>query len=112
MEIPAALHGLQNQYQNIVSRFNFGRFNPSEQAITFREKVEEYKSRDQNAKWHNWIMFVPLDRPSATLENNSNTHYEQAEVLLKTLWNRLSLSNLSTTQSTAATTDSSTFVDD
>jgi hypothetical protein len=111
MEIPAALHGLQNQYQNIVSRFNFGRFNPSEQAITFREKVEEYKSRDQNAKWHKWIMFVPLDRPSATLENNSNANYEQAEVLLKTLWNRLSLSVQSTTQLAAATTNSSASVD-
>ncbi len=91
MEIPAALHGLQNQYQNILSRFNFGTFNSTEQAITFREKVEEYKSRDQNAKWHKWIMFVPLNRPSTTLENNCYTHYEQAEVLLKSLWKRLSL---------------------
>ncbi|CAF1165094.1 unnamed protein product, partial [Rotaria sordida] len=42
MEIPAALNGLQNQYQCILSHFNFGCFDPVEQARIFREQVFGY----------------------------------------------------------------------
>ncbi|CAF2446477.1 unnamed protein product [Rotaria sp. Silwood2] len=93
MEIPAALHGLQNQYQNILSHFNFGTFDPLEQAMTFRKKVEEYKASEQDAKWHENIILVPLDRPSTILENKSITSFQQAEILLKTLWEYLSSSS-------------------
>ncbi|CAF0930500.1 unnamed protein product [Rotaria sordida] len=90
MEIPAALHGLQNQYQNILSHFNFGTFNPLEQAMTFRRKVEEHKASEPDAKWHEDIILVPLDRPSIIPENKSITSFQQAEILLKTLWEHLS----------------------
>ena len=85
MEIPAALHGLQNQYQCILSYFKFGRFDPVEQAKVFREKVLEYQSRDFQAKWHEHISLIPLEQSTA---NPFNT----AQILFPTLWTQLTSS--------------------
>ncbi|CAF2140521.1 unnamed protein product [Rotaria magnacalcarata] len=93
MEIPAAFSALQTQYQSILSHFNFGTFDPLEQATTFRKKIEEYKANEQGATWHDNIVLVPLDQPSTTPENMSITSYEKAEILLNTLWKHLSSSH-------------------
>lgn len=90
MEIPAALNGLQNQYRNILSHFNFGTFDPLEQAMVFRLKIEQYKAREEGAPWHNNIILAPLNRPETVPENGSITPVQHAEVLLKTLWTYLS----------------------
>lgn len=92
MEIPAALKGLQNQYNNVLSHFNFGTFDPLEQAKTFRKNVEEFKEREHNAEWHRYILIVPLDQPQTIPEDKTYASYQQAEILLKTLGNHLSLS--------------------
>lgn len=85
MEIPAALHGLQNQYQSILSRFNFGRFDPVEQAKVFREKVFEYQSRDFQAEWHKNIVLIPMD-------DFTDDTFCTAQMLLPTLWIQLTSS--------------------
>jgi hypothetical protein len=89
MEIPAALHGLQNQYENISSHFNFGSFDPLEQAIVFRSKTGEFFSNDIDKRWHENILLVPLDKPQTSVENDSVTKFEQAHILLQTVWQKL-----------------------
>jgi hypothetical protein len=81
MEIPAALHGLQNQYENIRSHFNFGSFDPLEQAFVFRKEVEKFFSSDQDEN----VVIVCLDKPSQLDVNR----FQQAQILLKTLWMKL-----------------------
>ncbi|CAF3391060.1 unnamed protein product [Rotaria sp. Silwood2] len=82
MEVPAALNGLQNQYECILSHFNFGRFDPMEQARVFREQILDYQSRDSQAEWHKHIILIPLNEPT---ENRFRT----AQILLRTLWTQL-----------------------
>jgi hypothetical protein len=89
MEVPAALHGLENQYQSVLSHFNFGSFDPLEQAIAFRSKIEEFLSKDQDKTWHENIVLVPLDKPHTCAETDSITNFEQATILLQTLWRKL-----------------------
>ncbi|CAF1557190.1 unnamed protein product [Rotaria sp. Silwood1] len=85
MELPAALRGLQNRYQSILSHFNFGCFDPVEQARIFREAILDYQSRDTQADWHKHIILIPL--------NESTKNYVRtAEILLSTIWTQLTLS--------------------
>ncbi|CAF0831061.1 unnamed protein product [Adineta steineri] len=90
MEIPAALNGLQNQYDNVLSQFHFGRFNPLEQANVFREKVEEFFRNDSDKTWHENILIVSLDKPSVIYESNPQNQIQQNRILLQTLWKKLS----------------------
>jgi len=90
MEIPAALHGLQNQYENVVSHFNFGSFDPSKQGLVFREKLEEYFSNDQDKTCHDNVLFVPIDNSQISTNINSTGNVEQVQIFLETLWTSLS----------------------
>jgi hypothetical protein len=92
MEIPAALHGLQNQYENILSHFNFGSFDPLKQGSIFRKKIQEFLLNDKDNICRDNIIFVPLDNPHQSIENDSITNFEQAHILLRTLWDKLSSS--------------------
>ena len=89
MEIPAALHGLQNQYENILSHFNFGSFDPLEQAVVFRSKVEEYFSTDEDKTWHDNILLVPLDNPHTSNGIDPISNFQQAQILLRTLYHKI-----------------------
>ncbi len=82
MEIPAALHGLQTQYENVLSHFNFGSFDPLEQAFVFRKQVEKFFSSDRDKRFHENILIVPLDKPSISDISN----FQQTQILLESLW--------------------------
>ncbi|CAF3264492.1 unnamed protein product [Rotaria sp. Silwood2] len=84
MELPAALRGLQNRYQSILSHFNFGCFDPVEQARIFREVVLDYQSRDSQVDWHKHIILIPLNE-------STENHVRTAEILLPTIWTQLTL---------------------
>jgi len=92
MEIPAALHGLQTQYENLLSHFNFGSFDPLEQALTFRENIEKFFSNDHDKTSHENFILVPLDNPYGSDQIDSITNFQRAKILLRTLWDKLSSS--------------------
>ncbi|CAF1340874.1 unnamed protein product [Didymodactylos carnosus] len=85
MEIPAAFHGLQNQYNNIRAQFHFGKYDPIEQAEIFQKEVQRYYNKEENAEWHNQILLVPLSQPSVSMNDTSKTN-----LVLETLWNTIS----------------------
>lgn len=64
MEIPAALNGLQNQYQHLLSHLKFGSFDPLEQATIFRETVENLMAKDSDRICHENIILVSMDKPT------------------------------------------------
>jgi hypothetical protein len=90
MEIPAALTALQSQYKSLLCHFNFGTFDPSNQANNCRQIVERLMADDQDTEWQEGILLVPLDRPDGTSEGDTMTGFEQARVLLRTMWQRIS----------------------
>ena len=90
MEIPAALTVLQSQYESLLCHFNFGTFNPSNQANNFRQTAESLMADDQDTEWQAGILLVPLDRPDGISENDTMTSFEQARVLLRTMWQSIS----------------------
>ncbi|CAF0970593.1 unnamed protein product [Adineta ricciae] len=87
MEIPAALHGLQNQYNNLLSHFHFGTFDSLEQAMKFQEKVKAFFENDPEKIWQKNILIVPLEKPR---EIRDSDHFQLTRILLKTLWTKLS----------------------
>ncbi|CAF1651665.1 unnamed protein product, partial [Adineta ricciae] len=87
MEIPAALHGLQNQYENLLSHFHFGTFDPWEQAMKFQEKVKEFFENDLEKIWQENIRIVPLEKPHKIRDSD---HFQLTRILLGTLWTKLS----------------------
>jgi hypothetical protein len=92
MEIPAALHGLRTQYENILSHFNFGSFDPVQQALIFRENIEKFLSNDQDKTSHENLILVPLNNPYTSDDMDCITNFQQAQILLQTLWQKLCLS--------------------
>ena len=82
MEIPAALHGLQTQYESVVSHFNFGSFDPLEQAFVFRKQVEKFLSSDQDKTFHENLLVVPLDK--RLISDISN--FQESKILFESLW--------------------------
>jgi hypothetical protein len=92
MEIPAALHGLQNQYEDLLSHFNFGHFDPLKQGLVFQKKIQQFLSNDQDETCQENIIFVPVDNSYTSIGNDSSRNFQQAQILLEPLWNNLSLS--------------------
>ena len=90
MEIPATLAALQSQYESMVCHFNFGTFNPSNQAKNCRQTIESLMAEDQDAEWLDGILLVPLERPDGIAEGDTMTSFDQARVLLGTLWQHIS----------------------
>ncbi|CAF1276817.1 unnamed protein product, partial [Didymodactylos carnosus] len=86
MEIPAAFHGLQNQYENSQAEFHFGKFHPVDQAGIFQKEVQHYYNEEKNTEWHEHIMLVPIPKPNHNMEKDNYT----SKVLLDTLWSKLS----------------------
>lgn len=92
MEVPAALHSLEKKYQNILSHFHFGNFDPLEQAKVFRRKVEYFMSIDPEQSWHENVLLLPLDDGSlAPAQIDTLTSLEQSRTLLQTLWRKLEI---------------------
>jgi hypothetical protein len=82
MEIPAALHGLECQYENILSHFHFGKFDPLKQGLAFQKKIEEYFSKEEDQLFFQNILFIHFD-------NSQTLIVQQTEVFLQTLWQNL-----------------------
>jgi hypothetical protein len=82
MENPLALHGLQNQYENILSHLNF---DLSKQGSIFPETVQD-KILNEN------VIFLPLDNCHTSIHSHSIQHIQQAQIWFEILWDNLFLS--------------------
>ena len=78
MEIPAALHALEKQYNDLCSKFNFGKYDPREQAEAFQKIVADCFEKEEDQSLTKHVCFLNFD----------NSH--RNENFLQTLWETLS----------------------
>jgi hypothetical protein len=83
MEIPAALHGLETQYENVLSHFNFGKFDPFKQGLVFQNKLKNYFSKEEDQIFNENILFIYFDN------SNSNKTLQQIQIFIQLLWKNL-----------------------
>ena len=81
MEIPGALHTLQAQYENVIARFNFGRYDPIQQAAAFRKKATEFLSIDLTSSSKENIVLLA--------QKASFDQIEYTKEFISTLWQTL-----------------------
>lgn len=81
MEIPGALHTLQAQYENVVACFNFGRYDPLQQAAVFRKKAAEFLSKDFTSPTKENIVLLAQEA--------SFDQVEYIKLFISTLWQTL-----------------------
>jgi hypothetical protein len=89
MEIPAALHGLECQYENILSHFHFGKFDPVKQGLAFQKKIEEYLSKEEDQLFFQNILFINFDNSQTLIDADPNRIFQQTENFLQILWKNL-----------------------
>ncbi len=83
MEIPAALHGLECQYENILSHFHFGKYDPVKQGLAFQNKIQDYLSKEDDPLFIQNILFINFNNSQILIDADRNKNF------LETFWDKL-----------------------